>query len=58
MKKIMREFKCSDCGHKWDVPFGGGRQMVCPNCGQAKIKRTNPCIGGPHRGRGGPKNGK
>lgn len=49
---MMREFRCFNCDHKWEVPFGGGRQITCPKCGSTKIKRTNPGIGGPHRGRG------
>jgi DNA-directed RNA polymerase subunit RPC12/RpoP len=52
MQEVMREFKCFHCGHEWKVPFGGGRQMACFKCGSAKIKRTNPGIGGPHRGKG------
>ena len=52
MQELLREFKCFHCGHEWKMPFGGGRQMTCPKCGSAKIKRTNPGMGGPHRGRG------
>jgi len=48
----MREFKCLRCGHEWKVPFGGGRQMVCPKCGKDRIKRTNPGIARPGRGGG------
>jgi DNA-directed RNA polymerase subunit RPC12/RpoP len=52
MAEVLREFKCLRCGHGWTVPFGGGRQMACPKCGGDKIKRTNPRIGGPWRGKG------
>jgi len=59
MQEVLREFKCFHCGYEWKVPFGGGRQMACPKCDSNKIKRTNPGIGGPHRGRGrGFKDGK
>jgi len=52
MQEAMRKFKCFHCDHEWKVPFGGGRQMVCPKCGKDKIKRTNPGMGGPHKGKG------
>ncbi|HUW60359.1 MAG TPA: DUF134 domain-containing protein [Candidatus Bathyarchaeia archaeon] len=34
----MRRFKCRDCEQTWELPFGGGRPEVCPNC-----KSTNFC---------------
>ncbi|MFO8035142.1 MAG: hypothetical protein R6U57_00730 [Anaerolineales bacterium] len=49
----MREFKCYDCGHTWELPFGqGGRgvDQVCPECGSSNVHR----VGGEYgRGRGG-----
>lgn len=44
MPEVLRAFKCSQCGHGWAVPFGGGRQIACPKCGSAKIKRANPVL--------------
>ena len=31
--EASRRFHCRKCDHRWEVPFGGGRQMVCPRCG-------------------------
>jgi predicted DNA-binding protein (UPF0251 family) len=28
----MRTFRCSDCRHTWQVPFGTGRPGQCPAC--------------------------
>jgi DNA-directed RNA polymerase subunit RPC12/RpoP len=39
----MRKFKCHDCQHKFEVPYGeGGRgaDMACPKCGSHNIHRT------------------
>jgi len=38
----MRKFKCYDCGYLWEVPYGTGRQIVCPKCFSRNIKRINP----------------
>lgn len=38
----VRQFHCRKCDHRWEVPFGGGRQLVCPVCGSQDIYRTNP----------------
>lgn len=49
----MREFKCYECGHTWELPFGqGGRgvDQVCPECGSENIHRVG---GEKGRGRGG-----
>ncbi|MHB8202519.1 MAG: hypothetical protein ACYDHG_02305 [Desulfomonilaceae bacterium] len=40
--KLTRKFLCLKCGHNWEVPFGGGRQLICPKCGGMTISRTNP----------------
>jgi len=42
MTEDQREFRCLDCRHEWQVPFGGGRQVVCPKCQNTRIRRTNP----------------
>jgi len=28
----VRRFRCSECIHKWEVPFGTGRPQGCPQC--------------------------
>jgi len=43
-----RMFKCSDCGHTWEVPFGTGRPKACPGCQSANLQRADP-----RRGQGG-----
>ena len=68
----MRTFKCYACGHEWKVPYGTGRPMTCPKCGNANIHRSDANRGpnagagcwqagrGPSdmgRGRGGPGRG-
>jgi len=44
-----REFKCADCGHVWEVPFGSPRPDECPKCNSVNLHR----VGGPHMGRHG-----
>jgi len=34
-----REFRCADCGHTWEVPFGGGRPVACPACQSGNLHR-------------------
>ena len=38
-----REFKCANCGHVWEVPFGTPRPDECPECNSANLHR----VGGP-----------
>lgn len=48
----MRKFKCDECGHEFDVPFGEkgqGRDLKCPECG-GKPHRVD--TGGKGRGAG------
>lgn len=48
----MRKFKCSDCGHIFEVAHGTGgpgRGLKCPACGGA-VHRLD--AGGPAGGRG------
>jgi predicted DNA-binding protein (UPF0251 family) len=48
-----REFTCSECGHKWSVPFGAARPNACPKCCSTNFHRSDPQTGcGPGRGRG------
>jgi predicted RNA-binding Zn-ribbon protein involved in translation (DUF1610 family) len=62
---LQRKFRCSDCGHRWEVQYGtgeSGAQMRCPKCGSHDIHRAEapgrgrgPSAAG--RGRGGPGRG-
>jgi predicted DNA-binding protein (UPF0251 family) len=36
----MRKFKCSDCQHAWELPFGTGRPQDCPSCRSGNIHRA------------------
>jgi len=44
----VRTFKCYDCQHTWQLPFGGGRPAECPGCKSANIHRSEE-----ERGMGG-----
>lgn len=35
-----RIFRCADCGHRWEVPFGGGRPPGCPACQSQNFHRV------------------
>lgn len=35
-----RKFKCYECSHEWELPFGTGRQDACPACGGNNIHRN------------------
>jgi len=51
-----RKFKCFDCGHEFEEPFGKPRWMVkCPKCGSENIVRVDTPAGwcGRGYGRGG-----
>ena len=36
----MREFRCHDCQHSWDLPYGTGRPGNCPSCKSGNIHRA------------------
>ncbi len=36
----MRKFKCYECQHSWDLPYGTGRPENCPSCKSGNIHRT------------------
>jgi len=36
----MRKFRCSDCQHAWDLPYGTGRPGNCPSCKSGNIHRA------------------
>ena len=43
-KNLMRQFKCEECNHIWEVPFGTGERgidMKCPKCGSKIIHRID-----------------
>lgn len=44
-----REFKCANCGHVWEVPFGIPRPDECPECSSTDLHR----VGGPRMARHG-----
>lgn len=49
----LRQFACLNCGHRWSLPFGGGRPPGCPACGGADFRRTDAMRGqGGGRGHG------
>ena len=35
-----RMFRCSDCQHAWEVPFGTGRPAACPQCQSKNLHRA------------------
>jgi len=42
----MRRFKCVECGHEFEVPFGQPRwTLKCPNCGSPNIYRIDSGFG-------------
>lgn len=49
-----RGFRCGDCQHTWEVPFGGGKPEECPHCGSGHFWRVH-C--GNQRKPGGPGEG-
>jgi predicted DNA-binding protein (UPF0251 family) len=36
----MRKFRCSDCQHAWDLPYGTGRPLGCPFCKSDNVHRA------------------
>jgi len=52
----MRKFRCYDCQHSWDLPYGTGRPVDCPSCKSGNIRRAEEDRGhtrGFGRGQGG-----
>lgn len=39
-RAITRKFKCYECQHTWELPFGTGRPENCPSCKSANIHRV------------------
>jgi predicted DNA-binding protein (UPF0251 family) len=36
----MRKFRCDDCQHSWELPYGTGRPGNCPSCKSGNIHRA------------------
>jgi len=36
----MRKFKCYECNHSWELPYGIGRPENCPSCKSGNIHRA------------------
>ncbi len=36
----MRKFRCYDCQHSWQLPYGTGRPEDCPSCKSGNIHRA------------------
>jgi uncharacterized protein len=37
----LRKFRCSDCQHSWELPYGTGRPEDCPSCKSDNIRRAD-----------------
>ena len=48
-----RVFKCVECSHTWELPYGTGRPQTCPECKSDDIHRVDH-----GRGRGMSKNAR
>lgn len=48
----VRKFKCYDCQHTWELPYGTGRPDSCPSCKGENIHRAEGFGRGPGKGRG------
>jgi len=48
----MRKFKCYDCNHEWEMPYGTGRPQECPQCKSKNIHRAEEDRGYARAGRG------
>ena len=49
----MRSFRCSDCQHSWELPYGTGRPEGCPSCKSGNICRAKQNRGSPQGSAGG-----
>jgi len=36
----MRNFRCHECQHSWELPYGTGRPASCPSCKSGNIHRA------------------
>ena len=55
----QRTFRCGDCEHEWQLPFGTGRPNDCPQCQSKNFRRAEEERGrrGKGKGRGGSSDG-
>ncbi len=37
----MRNFRCYECQHSWELPYGTGRPKNCPSCKGGNIYRAD-----------------
>jgi uncharacterized protein len=37
----LRNFRCNDCQHSWELPYGTGRPKNCPSCKGGNIYRAD-----------------
>ena len=56
--ETARRFRCSDCSHSWELPYGSGRPADCPACQSRNIHRAEEDRGPRFAGRGGPGMGR
>ena len=48
-----RKFRCSECGHTWEVAYGAPRPAVCPKCKSVHLHRAEEDRGYALRGKKG-----
>jgi uncharacterized protein len=48
-----RRFRCHECRHDWELPYGTGRPNACPKCASGNIHRAEEDRGPARRGRFG-----
>ena len=48
----MKKFRCYDCNHVWEMPYGIGRPSECPQCKSKNIHRAEEDRGYARLGRG------
>lgn len=46
----QRGFLCGECGHRWQVPYGGGKPAACPKCQSRNVHRAPEERGWARRG--------
>jgi len=50
----MRKFRCDECRHSWELPYGTGRPGGCPSCKSGNIHRAEADQGFARKAGGGP----
>ncbi|MGQ9638800.1 MAG: hypothetical protein ACUVT6_13580 [Thermodesulfobacteriota bacterium] len=38
---VNRRFRCSECGHTWEIPYGSPRPAQCPQCKSITAVQNN-----------------